>query len=290
MYVVTNRNLREDESGLDHGFNNDLQSVLERAHALEDDYGVQVIAFSWPANGGGVKGVLDYKSDKRDARASAGALGRALGKVHGYLRLFTEPLRQECWAKAQRKFRSDPESRDAYYTSLLAKACPFSVNCLFHSMGNYLYKTVLLSTASEGTELIFDNVVLASADTNTEEHARWVDRIECRGRVYVTINEDDYALAASRAKSGREQRARLGHWIGGLDPRQARYIDFSGAPRVGTSHAYFGGRVLESETVKEFSQRTLTGGRTEEGLAYDAANNPYRIRPHARREDLDRPG
>ena len=66
-----------------HGFNNDLDDVLERAAGLEARYGVEVLCFSWPANGGGARGVLSYKSDKRDALASAGALDQVLEKMKG---------------------------------------------------------------------------------------------------------------------------------------------------------------------------------------------------------------
>ena len=38
-----------------HGFNNDLDDVLERAAGLEARYGVEVLCFSWPANGGGAR-------------------------------------------------------------------------------------------------------------------------------------------------------------------------------------------------------------------------------------------
>ncbi len=53
-----------------HGFNNDVKAVLERAHTFEMNYNVEVVAFSWPANGGGLRGAISYKDDKRDARAS----------------------------------------------------------------------------------------------------------------------------------------------------------------------------------------------------------------------------
>jgi len=39
-----------------HGFNNNMKAVLERAHALEQVYNLEVVAFSWPANGGGARG------------------------------------------------------------------------------------------------------------------------------------------------------------------------------------------------------------------------------------------
>ena len=71
---------------------------------------------------------------------------------------------------------------------------------------------MLGSSVYLGTRLLFDNVILAAADTNNERHADWVDKIRCRKRVFITINENDGALLASRIKSGPEQLARLGHY------------------------------------------------------------------------------
>lgn len=258
-----------------HGFNNNMQAVLERAVDLEKNFGVEVIPFSWPANGGGVSGVLSYKSDKRDAKASVGALDRALAKMNSYLRLFTESTRLSCWNKASKEFPDNPERRDARYAVLLEKSCPFTVNFMAHSMGNYLYKHLLLSTASEGNEMCFDNVILAAADANNKEHKLWVDRIECRVRTYVTINENDSALAASRAKSGQDQLARLGHYLGVLDSQRAYYLNFTDAAWVRSSHAYFEGTALKNKAIEKFFNEALNGRRAETDLNHQTAGNYY---------------
>jgi len=57
-----------------HGFNSALEDVVERCDLLAKTYGVEVVAFSWPANGGGIRGVASYLDDKRDAQASVVAL------------------------------------------------------------------------------------------------------------------------------------------------------------------------------------------------------------------------
>ena len=78
-----------------HGFNNDFLDVLERGHQFERNYKVEVVAFSWPANGrssglGRIGGVASYKSDKRDAVRSAIALDRALEKLGAYFDKYME--------------------------------------------------------------------------------------------------------------------------------------------------------------------------------------------------------
>lgn len=260
-----------------HGYNNNIEAVLNRAHSFETLYGVEVLSFSWPANGGGVRGAASYKSDKRDAKASIGALDRVLGYMQNMLAEFNKSFVDTVTADAAAKFGdSDPEGRESYINTMIGTGCPFTVNAIFHSMGNYLYKHLLRSGSSEGTGLLFDNVVLAAADTNNEDHASWVDRIRCRRRLYITINEDDKALAASRLKSGDEQKARLGHYSYGLDSRQGVYVQFTGVPGVGDSHAYFEGReAAENAEIKTFFNEALNGKRAENRLDYDSATNMY---------------
>jgi hypothetical protein len=97
--------------------------------------------------------------------------------------------------------------------------------------------------------------------------------------LYVTINEDDVALKASRLKGGDEQLARLGHWTSNLDSSQAVYVDFTNAKGVASSHAYFEGEALKNRKVKSFFAAALHGLRAEQAasLDYDAANNLYRV-------------
>jgi esterase/lipase superfamily enzyme len=259
-----------------HGFNNNVKVVLDRARSFETLYGVEVLPFSWPANGGGVSGVASYKSDKRDAKASIGALDRVLDAMQRMLACFNEDYLSAVRTTAKTKFEDDPERQDSYISTMSGRGCPFTVNAIFHSMGNYLYKHLLKSGSSEGTGLLFDNVVLAAADANNEDHASWVDRIRCRRRIYITINEDDEALAASRLKSGEEQKARLGHYSYGLDSRQGVYVQFTDVRGVGDSHAYFEGRpVAKNARIKTFFKEALNGKRAEVKLRYDSANNMY---------------
>ncbi len=210
------RRLRESKKNLlffVHGFNNDVKAVLDRANKLQQLYGVEVLSFSWPADGGGLSGVASYKSDKRDARASVGAFDRTLGRIHELLVELTE---------------------------------------------------------AEAARLRHEN----------EEHALWVDRIPCRKGVYITINENDSALRASRIKTGEQQRARLGHYRHSLDARQAIYVDFTDAPGVGSEHSYFEGAATQrrDSPVRGFFHRAFNGERAEQNLAFEVATRMYRFR------------
>lgn len=259
-----------------HGYNNDVETVLNRADGFAEKYNVEVVAFSWPADGGGVKGVASYKADKRDARASAGALDRTFAKIYGYLDEFNNERIKQIIKKAEQLYPDNMELRDQYITKEAEKGCPFTVNMVLHSMGNYLFKTVLQSSVYRGAQLLFDNVVMVAADTNNKDHAEWVDRIQCRKRIYITINEDDSALMASRMKAGEEQLARLGHYPYNLNSKQAVYVDFTGAAYVGRSHAYFEGNPIRNKSVRRFFERAFNGERAEEDLIFDTARGTYR--------------
>jgi len=259
-----------------HGFNNDIKAVLDRAEAFSRQYNLEVMAFSWPANGGGLKGVADYLSDKRDALASVGALGRTFEKLSEYLSAFHEERDKAIKEKAQADFPDDAVKRDEFMSAARDKKCAFTTNLVLHSMGNYVFKHMMQSSVHVGgRKLIFDNVVLAAADTNNENHAQWVDRINCRKRIYITINEDDSALRVSRMKLGSQQKARLGHYVKNLHSELATYVNFTNARHVGSSHAYFEGKPTKNEGVRDFFRKAFNGERAEEGLIFDAARRMY---------------
>jgi esterase/lipase superfamily enzyme len=262
-----------------HGYNNDIDDVLDRAADLEKHYGVIVLPFSWPANGGGIKGVADYKDDKNDAKASTVALDRFLNFISRNLELVTQSNLRAFWKEADERHPNDPEKRDQLYTKLVEKDCPFRLSILLHSMGNYLLKWMFKSTISRGTGLIFDNVVLCAADTNSLDHELWVDAIRFKNRVYITINEEDRALAASRLKSGQDQLARLGHVLWGLHSRRAHYVNFTDSPWVGNSHAYFEGTPrARNKAVNAFFKAAFNGEHADRLLRYRADINCYELR------------
>ncbi len=257
-----------------HGFNNDVKATLDRAENLAHLYGLEVVPFSWPANGGGWHGVVDYRSDKRDARASTGALSRCFDKMYGYLTAYNEAQAETVRRKAHEKYPHNTEDREIYIAKRMEKLCPFTVNMLLHSMGSYLLEWTLRPDPN-GLPLIFDNVTLAAADTNNLDHAGWVDKINVRSRIYITINEHDYALQASRMKFGQEQLPRLGHYVRNLTSEKAIYVDFTGAPHVRRSHTYFGDDALKNDQVQEFFKEALNGKIAEDHLRYRPATGVY---------------
>lgn len=258
-----------------HGFNNDIEAAVERAFLLQEAYGVEVLTFSWPANGGGISGVLDYKSDKKAARASIGAFDRVLDGVRKHLGEMRENEVSKIRTEAEQRFETDAEKRNEFITRTTADICRVRVSLMCHSMGNYLFKQLLKSSLYDADKLLFDNIVLVAADTNNKDHKDWVDRVEFRNRLYVTINEKDSALRVSRMKSGDAQLARLGHFPYDLNASRAVYANFTDADSVGDSHAYFEGDPAHNVAVRDFFNKVLNGESAEDDLKYNVPRNFY---------------
>jgi esterase/lipase superfamily enzyme len=150
-------------------------------------------------------------------------------------------------------------------------------------MGNYLLKYALQPSHGASRDLLFDNVCLAAADANNPGHEQWVQSLDVRNRVYVFINENDFALKWSRRKPGEEQKVRLGHYVKNLIAGNAFYIDVTGARGVGNAHGYFiGDPIKENPRLKELFTSALNGGSPERGdethLDYHADLNLYRLK------------
>jgi len=263
-----------------HGYNNDIGDVLNTAEALEALYQVVVVPFSWPANGGGaVRGTADYLDDKQDARVSMDALNRFIAKIDFYHELLTRATRARAWAKAANSFQDNRGAARAIYSERLAEECQVTLNLACHSMGNYVLQYALLPSDVASRRLVFDNVSLIAADANNKGHQEWVETIQVRNRLHITINEDDFALAWSRRKPGDEQLDRLGSYLRNLSARNAYYIDATGATSVESAHNYFTGPPVQNNpSLKAFFAAAFEGRRGEQNLHYAADVNVYRLR------------
>ncbi len=260
-----------------HGFNNDMEDVAEQAENLRRIYKMEVISFSWPAKGGGaISGTLSYKKDKKVAQLSVGALDRTIEKINKFINQFNKEAVDDITKRACRDFPDNPSLRNAEIASLSEAHCPIRVSALFHSMGNYLFKHAVQSSVFDTDSAVFDNIVMAAADTNNEDHAEWVDKINARKRIYIAINENDYALRASRMKLGDAQKARLGHYIRMLDAKRPFYIDFTDLKSVGNSHSYFT-EAKDNAAIKRFFSKAFCGDSAEQELWYHASENIYRF-------------
>lgn len=243
-----------------HGYNVNFVSALETAQRVKDLYDVEVILFSWPSLGAGegekhlgkeFVGTVNYKRDKRTAIRSVPALDKVFFALGHYFD----------------------------YTQKQGIQCGQSFSLLAHSMGNYLLKHLMNSSVYSGDTLLFDNVVLCAADVNNQDHEKFLAKIPHRRRVYVTINENDFALKWSRRKLGEQQKARLGHYTRNLSSNIAVYLDFTGADQVGKSHGYFADEAAENnEQIHSLFSELFNGERGERHLAgYDPDKRIYAV-------------
>lgn len=261
-----------------HGYNNDISDVYNSAREIERLYGVIVVTFTWPANGGGaVSGTLSYLADKRDARASQDALNRTIdliGKLHA---LLTLAVRKQLIKRASEKYVDNLTRQREYLAQLIKKDCDLSISMLCHSMGNYVLKHALLSSLAESRKLIFDNIILAAADTNNDDHEQWVEQLQVRGSIFITINENDYALSWSRRKPGENQKARLGHYLKKLNADNAMYVDFTREKAVNNSHSYFDKNTANNNKgALRFFKKVFSGDDVTPYLDYTPQTNTYR--------------
>ena len=236
-----------------HGFNTNFKAALEMGHDLETKYSIDVVMFTWPSDGADsrrlsdqAKGILSYRSDKREAKDSVGALYRCFKALRTYLDKYSE------------------------------SACNQSFNLACHSMGNYLLEQLVRSDFYSDETVFFDNICLLAADVNNKDHDEWVSRLAFRKRLYITINENDHALFASRAKFGEQQLARLGHWILNLSARNAFYIDLTDC--AGKSHDYFNDEdLLKKHLIKELFTEMFHGLRADKSLEFYPSLGTYQI-------------
>jgi esterase/lipase superfamily enzyme len=265
-----------------HGYNNDVADIIGYARDMERQYkDVIVIPFTWPAKGGGaLSGTANYIDDKRDARASSGALDRVFQHIRLLHMTVVEAQNKRLWKETMEDGSDNLEATRARFVEAQARACNVTINLLCHSMGNYVLKYATYPSGSSVRRLIFDNVCLVAADANNHEHARWVSRIEARGGVYIAINENDYALQWARRKPGDEQRARLGHYLKRLDAPNATYVDVSRATGVGDDHSYYQGKAIRNNArLKRMFYKMFTGDRPERytsQMEYLSDLNTYR--------------
>ena len=264
-----------------HGYNNDIKDIYKTAQSIQDLYNVIVVVFTWPSNGGGnVSGTLSYLEDKRDARGSSDALNRFINLIGKYHQLLTSTTQERLKSLVAAKHPLNPTKQRELLAELTLKNCSTTINLMCHSMGNYVFKKAILSTThSEARKLVFDNIILAAADTNNKGHHLWVDALSVRKSCYILINEKDFALSWSRRKPGEEQKARLGHYLKVLDAKRPYYIDVSNEKGVGNSHSYFSKKVADKNAkIQNLFNKLFSAQSVRDDIVYIPGSNSHKLK------------
>ena len=245
-----------------HGYNQTFEKNLHKIYEVQELHDVEVIAFSWPSNMHSGVSVDEYRQARINSLASVGALSATLTELGNCNKgeFNTEDLRNE-------EFN-------------------FKFSLMAFSLGNFLFQNYVNNFSNYDVETrLFDNIVLCQADVDNLNHKQWVDRIKLGKRVYVTINENDYALDASEKIVG--QNDRLGAMPAGLDSDSATYIDFTHGQDVVNTHNLF--KLKLNKHVRTIFTELLNGRRGENAaqLEYKSESNSYQFREryHQRRHE-----
>lgn len=238
-----------------HGFNQSFLENLEKCREIERLYGVNVLAFSWPSNQGGII-TNEYQKARGAAKQSSSALDRALEKLADNLKT--------------RPFRAD---------------CNVQLTLMVYSLGAYLLENYIRSPVFAGETEIFNNVVLTQADVDAETHASWIDSMSVGKRLYVTINEFDQVLKWSDLPNP----PRLGNSVDFLNSRRAIYFDFTDGRNVGDTHGIFYKTVKKNTVVRNIFHAALRGRRPERlsGIEFNASINAFELSDKVEFADLD---
>ena len=179
------------------------------AQVVASTQAVRVVLFTWPSNGQALP-FVSYKSDRGDAAASAGAVGRGLLKVRDFLHELGREVRagnrQVVTLRTQLEEQGvRPSEIDRAVAQLEAtEVCGQQIHLLAHSMGNFVLQNALnrLWEFSPGTSLprLFDRVFLCAADVddNVLEAGQPMEQVhQVANLVAVYHNANDNALRVS---------------------------------------------------------------------------------------------
>lgn len=252
-----------------HGYNVSWAEAVGSAAALEAMLNnpaaggsgplqpLRVVLFTWPSNGQALP-FVSYKSDRSDAVASGGAVGRALLKMRDFLHGLGRERRLGAVEMARERERLAAQGlRDSELDRAVAQfeatqLCGQKLHLLAHSMGNYVLQNALdrVWDNSPGSALprLFDHVFLCAADVddNVLEPGQPMERLhQLSNRVWVYHNANDRALTVSDYTKGNPDR--LGQ-RGAARPQQLhqKVAQVDCAPLVTglTQHSYYAnGRV-----------------------------------------------
>jgi esterase/lipase superfamily enzyme len=167
-----------------------LQEMLNHPYASEPAQPVLVVLFSWPSDGQALP-FVSYKSDRTEASASGGAVGRAMLKLRDFLHALQSQARKRRGVAV----------------------CEQDIHLLCHSMGNYVLQNALprIDQFTPGTALprIFEHIFLCAPDVddNVLEAGQPMGNLhELARSVSVYHNRNDLAMHVSDYTKGNPDR------------------------------------------------------------------------------------
>jgi esterase/lipase superfamily enzyme len=192
---------------------NRVDARLDRGQRVQ---GVRVLLFTWPSDGSALPWA-SYKSDRADARGTAGALGRAFLKLRDQLHQLGREVRQKSTEvqqlRASMADRPVAEVERAVAQLEATQLCGQKLHLLAHSMGNYVLQNALARVYdfSPGNQLprLFDSVFLCAPDVDDDvlEPGNGLARVhQVAQSVAIYHNAADTALRISDFTKGNPDR------------------------------------------------------------------------------------
>jgi hypothetical protein len=223
-----------------HGNSTTPVQCFARCAALEAEYGVEVVGFSWPSEGC----LCDGNPLPRLAAGDWPVEELELAGLKATLRV--SPEGQQLARRYRQAATNAEESVEALANflrmlataRLISNSQPFTLAA--HSLGAHLLQYALeLSGASEAIGTA-QNVVLLAPCVRADGHAGWLHQLRPKGRTYVTFHAADAVLHGAFVADGRKQ-AKLGADPGAnlLRGPGFRYIGFGSAQGGAGGHRYF---------------------------------------------------
>jgi Alpha/beta hydrolase of unknown function (DUF900) len=242
-----------------HGNNNSPSACFDRCLALEKQYEVNVIGFSWASEGFQPSGddLADIDSSKTNSDKEDESLA-AVNPSNSSEGWIQRKARRYAQAKVNAQQSAHAFAR---FLRLLASARlgtmkqPYSL--AFHSLGNhFLHYSVTKEGAVESLG-VAQNVALIAGCTGASKHVAWVEKIKPVKRVYITYTKVDTVLAAASFIDGD---VKLGTNPGTelIRDSKYRYVDFENATKMKVgAHRYFvadDGKSLSKQSKLLFSR------------------------------------
>lgn len=188
-----------------HGFRNNFADAVSGARQFSTilaSHGFQhnMCLISWPSDRTPLLTMLNYQSDRDDAKYSGLAVGRAFQYIIDFLIKITEDAEE-------------------------LEACERNIHLVCHSMGNYVLRHALQKIIQDkglkNLNLLFKEVIMVAADEDSDvfEHERKLKYLEllCR-RITVYHNEGDWALWTSDKTKFNPER------LGDTGPRNTQVL------------------------------------------------------------------
>jgi hypothetical protein len=243
-----------------HGNNQEFEDNVKKCQTLHAQYGVNVIAFSWPSHppvGGDelLRAARELNFDAAFVALLAANMSLVLGgvlyrKYAAYIQARANAYKSRiAFNRCLRLIRH--ELRDA----LPASHKP-ELNFMSYSLGNYVLQTTVQEQRlqlEDGSGL-FGNCIMCEADVDRDNHELWVADYDYGERIYITHNEYDIVLASSDIYN----KNRLGNTpLNLIMDMPVRYVDFTEGEHVGWTHALFS--IRKNVHVRKFFQHVFNG-------------------------------